>query len=91
MRDLSARSIACRRARRGDVGGLTLAWLDGMETSLTIPGGTKEIPANTGDPNGSGSAQLTIQGNTICGTFQFQSTSPNSGVVGTHIHVAASD
>src|SRR5215213_9917464 len=53
--------------------------------------GAKEIPAGSGDPIGSGSAQFTIQGSTICGTFQFSSTTPNSTVTGTHIHAGASD
>ena len=51
--------------------------------------GDKEVPANTGDPNGSGSAQFTIQGATICGTFQFANGTGDSTVKGTHIHAGA--
>jgi hypothetical protein len=48
--------------------------------------GANEVPVDSGDPSGSGSAQFTIQGATICGTFQFANGTPDSTVNGTHIH-----
>ena len=49
--------------------------------------GANEVPPE--DPGGNGSAQFTIQGSTICGTFQL-TTTPPSTVTGTHIHAGAS-
>jgi hypothetical protein len=51
--------------------------------------GANEVPVNSGDPTGSGSAQFTIQGTTICGTFQFANGTFDSTVNGTHIHAGA--
>jgi hypothetical protein len=39
-----------------------------------------------GDPNGSGSALFGIRKQTVCGTFQFTTSTANSTVIATHIH-----
>jgi hypothetical protein len=49
--------------------------------------GGKEVDPNPGDPGASGSATFTITANgTICGAFTFQTTTPNSQILMTHIH-----
>jgi hypothetical protein len=57
--------------------------------SAVAMSGANEVPPGSGDPTGSGSAQFTIQGATICGTFQFTNGTPDSTVNGTHIHAGA--
>ena len=49
--------------------------------------GANIIAPGGGDPNGSGSALFTIKQKTICGTFQFTTTTANSAVTATHIHM----
>ncbi len=49
--------------------------------------GAKEVDPNPGDPLGSGSAEFTIKSNgTICATFTFETTTPDSVIQMTHIH-----
>ncbi len=49
--------------------------------------GANEVDPNPGDPNASGTANFTVdQSGTICATFTFQTTTPDSTVTLTHIH-----
>jgi hypothetical protein len=50
--------------------------------------GSNEVPPNPGDPLGSGTASFTVdpKKGSICATFTFQTTTPNSTVSMTHIH-----
>jgi hypothetical protein len=50
--------------------------------------GSNEVPPNPGDPMASGTASFTVdpKKGSICATFTFQTTTPNSTVTMTHIH-----
>ena len=49
--------------------------------------GSNEVAPNPGDPLGSGTASFTVDPKgSICATFTFQTTTPNSAVKMTHIH-----
>lgn len=50
--------------------------------------GSNEVPPNPGDPLASGTATFTVdqKKGSVCATFTFQTTTPNSTVSMTHIH-----
>lgn len=49
--------------------------------------GANEVAPNPGDPLASGTATFTVDHKgTVCATFTFQTTTPNSTVIMTHIH-----
>ena len=50
--------------------------------------GNQEVPPESGDPIGQGSASFTSQGKTMCGTFTL-SAATSFSVTGTHIHEGA--
>jgi hypothetical protein len=50
--------------------------------------GNQEVPPESGDPIGQGSASFTSQGKKMCGTFTL-SAATSFAVTGTHIHEGA--
>jgi hypothetical protein len=52
--------------------------------------GDKEIPPESGDPDGSGRAEFGITKDKICGEFHYETNDP-APVVGLHIHQGSAD